>query len=131
MSEIKRIKKPGTVIVQPTGFVEVGGDFEIEFTPDGVEHINLSGCQEHFQVGAAWALQQIAFALTPEGFDKGGLDISQDMTCMWTEDSEGGEYYTQCNMSVDDHYHELISDHRFLHCPYCSRSIIREWWRES
>lgn len=68
MSEVT-IKKPGTVTVTPDGKVYVE-DFEIDFIggpPD------FSGCQSVFNAGACWALQQIAFALTTEGFDKGGV----------------------------------------------------------
>lgn len=70
MSELSNIVKTGTVTVHPDGSVHVEG-FEVDFV-DGPP--DFSGCQYVFNVGACWALQRIAFALTTEGFFKGGVD---------------------------------------------------------
>lgn len=70
--EIKSIRKPGTVTVTPEGEVIVEG-FEVDFA-DTAYAKNLSGCQEVFHAGAAWALQQIAYAMSPEGQHKSGVN---------------------------------------------------------
>jgi hypothetical protein len=72
---MKSIIKAGTVTISPDGRVSVDG-FEIDHSleTDGKESIGLSGCQSAFNIGAAWAIQQLAFSLTEEGFGKGGVD---------------------------------------------------------
>lgn len=67
---MSQVIKGGTVTVHPDGSVHVDDDFEIEFL-DGPP--DYSGCQQYFNVGATWAIQQIAHALTTEGFYKGSI----------------------------------------------------------
>jgi hypothetical protein len=68
---MKVIKEAGTVTIKPDGTVCVEGfDYDYEFMRAN-DHLGLSGCQYGFNVGCAWALQQIAYAMTSEGFKKG------------------------------------------------------------
>ena len=69
---IQCVKKPGTVTIHPDGKVVVEG-FEIE-NADTAYAESLSGCQEYFHTGAAWAMQQLAYAMSPEGQMKGAVD---------------------------------------------------------
>lgn len=71
MSQIKPII-PGTVTIKPNGKVYAEG-FEIEFSdkPPG-----FSGCQQMFNEAATWAIQQLAYALTTQGFEMGCIGES-------------------------------------------------------
>ena len=73
MSQVKPII-PGTVTIKSDGSVLVEG-FEIEFSdkPPG-----FTGCQQVFNEAAAWAIQQLAFALTTAGFEKGCVGAGAD-----------------------------------------------------
>jgi hypothetical protein len=66
-----KITKPGTVTVKPDGSIEVGEDFEFDFTEDS----HIAGCRSAALIAAAWAIEQLARELRKTAEKPGGGNI--------------------------------------------------------